>query len=252
MCERLHAAGARGDLQQDFRQIDARHACLDFVAQRAQRRRFLQRLQRTEHPFGLVADPLEAHRVVLGQARGDAPVSLVQLAGQCGQSDFRLRAQAQRAANDGPRRLPLGPGQQTGARVGIAPAWADEHVAPADRATQLVERAKGIGRGIDPAIGLHDMALPCLADDGRRRIVVGLLMQPLQRLYQGLGGRIGIEPNDAQQCWQKPRHRAFPRLQLVVEHIVGRTHQAVDIVQRLGEGIASDRRIDARAKLAVG
>jgi hypothetical protein len=33
MREGFHAAGARRDLQQDLRQVDARHACLDLVAQ---------------------------------------------------------------------------------------------------------------------------------------------------------------------------------------------------------------------------
>ena len=68
----VHAAGACSDFQQDFRQIDTRHAGLDLVAQRDQRNRFFQRLQGAEHQFGLVADCLEAHRVVLGQACGDA------------------------------------------------------------------------------------------------------------------------------------------------------------------------------------
>ena len=44
--ECLHATRARRDLQQDFRQIDARHARLDRVTQRLQGRRLRQRLQR--------------------------------------------------------------------------------------------------------------------------------------------------------------------------------------------------------------
>ncbi|CCF70621.1 hypothetical protein XAPC_4358 [Xanthomonas citri pv. punicae str. LMG 859] len=245
--EGIYAASTRGDFQQDFRQIDARHARLDFVAQRDQRRWFFQRFQGAEHQFGLVADRLEAHRVVLGQASGDAPVGFVQFARECRQRCFRLRRQAQRAADDGPCGLPLGSCQQSGTRIGVTPARADEHVAAADRAAQLVERAERIGRGIDPAVLLHDMALPRFADDGRGRIMVGLLMQPLQRLRQRLRGWIGVEADDAQQCRQEARDGGLPGFQFGVEHIVGRAHQAANFVERLGQFIAADGGIDTLA-----
>ena len=143
--ECLHAARARGNLQQDFRQIDARHARPDLFAQLDQRRRFLQRLQWAEHQFSPVADRLEAHRVVLGQTRGNAPVGLVQFLRQRGQSGRGLHGQAQRTADDGPGGFPLGTGQQTSTRIGVAPARADEHIAPANRHGQPVECAEGEG-----------------------------------------------------------------------------------------------------------
>jgi hypothetical protein len=91
------------------------------------------------------------------------------------------------------------------------------------------------------------MALPRFADDGRGRIMVGLLMQPLQRLRQRLRGRIGVEADDAQQRRQEARDGGLAGLQFRVEHIVGRAHQAANFIERLGQFVAADGGIDTLA-----
>ena len=81
--------------------------------------------------------------------------------------------------------------------------------------------------------------------------MVGFLMQPLQRLRQRLRGRIRVEADDSQQRRQEARDGGLAGLQFGVEHIVGRTHQAANFIERLGQFIAADGGIDALAQFAV-
>ena len=68
------------------------------------------------------------------------------------------------------------------------------------------------------------MAMPCFADNGSGRIVIGSPLQPVQRLYQWLRRGVGIELDDTQQRRKKSHHRVFPGHQFRVEHIVRWSH----------------------------
>ncbi|MCY1523521.1 hypothetical protein D9M68_584220 [compost metagenome] len=134
MGERLGEPGAGGDLQEDFRQIDTRHQVGHGRPQLQQRVRFLQLVQCAERQFGLALGVLtQLNRRVVRQAGGHRLSGRVQLGVQGLQGSAGVDGQAQRAADDRPRRQPFGTVEQAEARIGVAPTGRDEQVAAAER-----------------------------------------------------------------------------------------------------------------------
>ena len=250
--ERAHAVGSCRDLQQDLRQVHARHARFNFPAQRDQRRRLLELVERAEHEFLLAGDGLEANVLVVREPGRHDAVGCVQLIGKQVKCWRGLGTQAERSADDGSSGLPFSAGEKAGARVRIAPARGDKNVATADGHAQFVQSAEGEGWGIDAAVVANDVMRPRLVDDRNRGLVVGAFAQPIQGLQQGLCGGVGVELNDAQQRRQKPRDSRRLGGQLPIEHVVVGAHQAGDVVQCLRQFVASDRVVHQSPQLAIG
>jgi hypothetical protein len=175
MREGVGESGARGDFQDQFRQIDARQQRNDLFPQRDHRSRFLHLVQRAEHQFGLVVDRVEPNGRVVGQPSRDRAIGTIQFLRQRVQGRRGARRQPQCPADDGSGAFPLRTIEQPRTRIGVAPTGRDEHITPAQGALQFVQYAEGVGVGVHAAILVQNMALPGFADNFARRIVRRLL-----------------------------------------------------------------------------
>jgi hypothetical protein len=106
--ERAGKSGSSIDLQQQFRQIDARQARRDGVPQGDQAGRFFEAVQTGEHQILIDAVPLDADVGVFGQVAGDRLERLVEPLGEPADLLIRALGFSQRAAHGRPRPLPGG------------------------------------------------------------------------------------------------------------------------------------------------
>jgi len=160
---------------------------------------------------------------------------------------------AQRPADLRPARLPGGTAQQLGARVGPALARRDVEVAPAQRRTDLLQDAGGVGRAVDPVGHADDAVAPRRRHDRERSFdhVRGVWpvqgAEDVQRLPQGDARRRPVEGERAERRWQEAADGRVRVHQLALVVVVGRARQCahrghgqVDLAVAvlIGDGVA--------------